>query len=205
MDTSIDHSLPYLKSNHSCDVIVAPDNTSSKVQDILLNDIWSLYFHNPFNEDWTYQSYIKIQDISSVHEFWQIHMMIEGKIHNGIFFLFREYVFPCWDDENNVKGGCLSIKVLKQDMNKFWQDLCIKVLGETFLKEEYNNETNWNLINGISTSPKKYFCIIRIWVKSSDLGDPAMFNFPSEYQGDVIYRSNQQKIDENHTKLEKQR
>lgn len=175
------------------------------MEDILLNDIWTLYFHNPFNEDWTYQSYMKIQDISSVQEFWQIHRLIEDNIHNGIFFLFREYVFPCWDDENNVKGGCLSIKVLKQDMNKFWQDLCVKVLGETFLKEEYNNKTNWNMINGISTSPKKYFCIIRIWVKSADLGDPIMFNFPKEYQGDVIYRSNQQKIDENHTKLEKQR
>jgi len=29
--------------------------------------------HNPFNEYWTYQSYVKIQDISSVDEFWQIH------------------------------------------------------------------------------------------------------------------------------------
>lgn len=174
-------------------------------EDILLNDIWSLYFHSPFNEDWTYKSYTKLQDISSVHEFWQIHNILEDKIHNGIFFLFREYVFPCWDDENNVKGGCLSIKVLKQDMNKFWQDLCVKVLGETFLKEEFNNKKNWNMINGISTSPKKYFCIIRIWVKSSDLGDPKMFNFPKEYQGDVIYRSNQQKIDENHTKIERQK
>lgn len=184
-----------IKSNIECESMDSPD--------ILLNDIWSLYFHSPSNEDWTYQSYIKIQDVSSVDEFWQIHNVLEDNIHKGIFFLFREYVFPCWDDENNVKGGCLSIKVLKQDMKKFWEDLCIKVLGETFLKEEYNSKAYWSMINGISTSPKKFFCIIRIWVKSSDLSDPKMFNFPQSYQGDVIYRSNQQKIDENHSKLEK--
>lgn len=170
--------------------------------DILLNDIWTFYFHDPYNEDWTYPSYHKVFDISSVDEFWILDKMIFHKIHCGMFFLMREYVFPCWDDENNIKGGCLSIKVLKQDMQSFWKDLCIRILGETFLKEEYNNKEYWNLVNGISTSPKKFFSIIKVWVKSSDISDPKMFNFPEQYQGEIIYRSNQQNIDENHSKID---
>ncbi len=177
------------------------DHVEEGINDIMLNDIWTFYFHDPYNEDWTYNSYKKICDISSVDEFWTLDHLICKKIHCGIFFVMREYVFPCWDDENNIKGGCLSIKVLKQDMASFWRDLCIKLLGETLLKEEYNTKSNWNIINGISTSPKKFFSIIKIWIKSIDLCNPDMFNFPKNYQGEIIFRSNQQNIDDNHLKL----
>lgn len=172
-----------------------------KKEDLMLNDIWSFYFHDPYDENWTYPSYKKIGDISSVEEFWALQKLLKNKIHCGMFFLMREYVFPCWDDENNLKGGCFSLKVLKQDMPQFWQDICIKILGETFLKEEYNQKNLWSLINGVSTSPKKHFSIIRVWVKSAELSDPNIFNFPNLYQGDVFFKSNQQKIDENYSKV----
>jgi len=174
------------------------------LEDLMLNDIWTFYFHDPYDEDWTYPSYKKISDISSVEEFWTVQSLIHDKISCGMFFLMREYVFPSWDDTNNLKGGCFSLKVLKQDIPQFWQDICIKILGETFLKEEYNNDNKkslWNLINGVSTSPKKHFSIISIWMKSSELNDPKMFNFPNLYQGEIFFKSNQQKIDENHTKI----
>jgi hypothetical protein len=40
----------------------------------------------------------------------------------------REYVFPCWDDINNINGGCLSNKILKDQLD--FKDLTIKLLGE---------------------------------------------------------------------------
>lgn len=171
-------------------------------EDIILNDIWTLYFHDPNDDDWTYGSYKKLGDITSVNEYWTILSLLKDKLAYGMFFLMREYIFPCWDDDNNIKGGCLSLKVLKHDVENFWKDICIKILGETFLKEEYNCKENWNLINGVSASPKKSFCIINIWIKSSEISDPRMFYFPSYYQGEVKYRSNQQKIDENHNRLD---
>lgn len=167
-------------------------------EDALLNDIWTLYFHDPYNEDWTYASYQKITDVSSVDEFWQLHEQLHEKIHCGMFFLMREYVFPCWDDENNKNGGCLSIKVLKQDMSLFWEELCTKLLGECLLKTEHRE--HWNLVNGISTSPKKYFCIIKIWVKSLDVAKAEMFDLPAKYHGEVLYRSNQENIDNDHNR-----
>lgn len=167
-------------------------------EEAILNDIWTLYFHDPYNEDWTYSSYQKITNLSTVDDFWELHSIVNEKISCGMFFLMREYVFPCWDDEANKKGGCLSIKVLKQDMAEFWEQLCVRLLGETLLKPEHRHY--WNLVNGISTSPKKYFCIIKIWVKSAELSNVDMFDLPSKHHGEVLYRSNQENIDNDQQK-----
>lgn len=190
------------------DMFVKPKETETKEEDVevkededdvLLNDIWTLYFHDPYNENWTYPSYLKITDISSVDEFWQVFHILHDKIHCGMFFLMREYVFPCWDDENNKNGGCLSIKVLKQDMSEFWEHLSIRLLGEGLLTQDHRK--HWNLVNGISTSPKRFFCIIKIWVKSMDIAEAIMYDIPPKYHGEVLYRSNQENIDNDHAKL----
>jgi len=167
--------------------------------DLVLNDTWSLYFHDPFNQNWTYNSYDKICDITSVAEYWQVFDTLREYFARGMFFLFREYVFPCWDDESNIKGGCISIKVLKKDFMPLWEDMTMRMLGESFLKSE--KISFWNNINGISISPKKAFSIVKIWLKSQDVVDPHMFHFPSCYNGGFMYRSNQQNIDENHQRM----
>lgn len=164
----------------------------------ILNDIWSFYFHDPYDEKWTYDSYKKICDITSVEEFWGVNNLVSDKIQHGMFFLMREHVFPCWDDENNKAGGCVSIKVLKNELVTFWEELCARVLGETLLTE--GNETMWNYVNGISVSPKKHFCIIKLWIKTPDLAKPSCFNIPTNYHGEVVYRSNQESIDYDHLK-----
>ena len=103
-----------------------------------------------------------------------------------------------WDDENNKVGGCVSIKVLKNDVVQFWEELCIRVLGETLLTDKYKHL--WNFVNGISTSPKKHFCIIKLWIKTQDLALKECFNLPKNYNGEVVYRSNQESIDTDHLK-----
>lgn len=161
-------------------------------EELFLNDVWNMYFHDPCDTDWTTQSYIRLANIGSVKEFWEnIHSM-HDKMHKGIFFLMREYVFPCWDDPNNIEGGCLSIKILKEQLVPFFEDLAIKMLGETLLKDDVKE--HWNLINGISTSPKKHFCIIKIWLKNDLLSDKKHFNLMTNYYGDILYKSNIENI-----------
>jgi hypothetical protein len=151
-----------------------------------LNDIWSLYFHDPSDMDWNYKSYKRLCDISTVEAYWQTHHLIKDKLHNGMFFLMREHIFPCWDDEYNKNGGCLSIKVLKQDVKTFWEYFTIRMLGECLCKDS----SNWDLLNGISTSPKKHFCIVKIWLKTNDLTTKDVFNFPETYDGEILYKPN---------------
>lgn len=153
-----------------------------------LNDSWNVYFHDPFDINWTNQSYVLISSIGDITEFWQNMFSMKDNLHKGMFFIMRDGVFPCWDDPSNINGGCLSIKILKDDVYPFWEDLCIKILGETLLKNEFRDK--WNVINGISTSPKKHFCIVKIWLRDNSLADKNKFDIFQSYYGDIIYKSN---------------
>lgn len=164
--------------------------------ELYTNDIWNMYFHDPYDENWSIQSYIRFATINSPQSFWRVHNLLKDKIHSGMFFIMREHVFPCWDDENNISGGCLSIKVLKQDMKDFWENLCIRLLGETLLLQEYQ-KTFWDNINGISTSPKKHFCIIKIWLRTDKLNSKLFYDIPPNFYGDVLYRSSVETIEQN--------
>ena len=159
------------------------------MSDIFLNDIWSMYFHDPNDTNWTNASYVNIGNMSTVDDFWNHATQFKEHIHKGIFFLMREHVFPYWDDPANLKGGCFSIKVLKDDMAVYWEDLCIKLLGETLIRDA----DKWDLINGISTSPKKHFCIVKIWVRNLDLADQdakQCFDILPNHHGDILFKSN---------------
>ena len=156
--------------------------------DGLLNDLWSFYFHDPFNTDWNMSSYIKVMDIGTVDEFWQVYETFASKFQMGMFFLMREHIFPCWDDPLNSTGGCLSIKVLKQDVPSFWKEMCMRLLGETFLVKE--KASHFDNVNGISVSPKKNFCIIKIWLRTHEFANKVFFQLPNGNYGDILYKPN---------------
>lgn len=157
-------------------------------EEVFLNDTWMLYFHDPNDPDWTHPSYVNVGTIGSVQEFWHHHKCYKPQVQKGMFFLMREGIFPAWDDPANIHGGCMSIKVLKDDMPAFWEELCIKLLGEDLLVDE--KKECWNNVNGISTSPKKHFCIIKIWLRGNDLVAAENFNIAGSYYGDILYKSN---------------
>lgn len=167
--------------------------------DIFLNDVWTLYFHDPDDSNWTCSSYINMGNISTVDDFWNHASQFKAHIHKGMFFLMREHIFPCWDDQSNLNGGCFSLKVLKDDLSEFWEDLCLKLLGEVLLKDEIS--TKWDLINGISTSPKKHFCIIKIWMKTLDIDQKESFDILPDYYGDVLFKSNLESINNDSNKV----
>jgi hypothetical protein len=165
------------------------------MSDVHTNDIWSLYFHDPSNQDWNLSSYIKLSDIASVEEFWQVYNFLAPKFKLGMFFFMRTDCFPCWDDPSNIDGGCLSMKVLKENIDAFWTLMCVRASGETLLMPEHSEKLN--LVNGISTSPKKYFCVVKIWVRSDELNDKKYFNIPPQYNGDIFYKQNREVIQTN--------
>jgi hypothetical protein len=168
-------------------------------QETYLNDVWNFYFHDPYDSNWKNESYKLLGTVSTVEEFWQHHSLIKPDVNKGIFFMMRDYVFPCWDDPANLEGGCLSIKVLKDVVSEFWEDICMKLLGETLLKEEHRER--WNQVNGISTSPKKHFCIIKIWVKDGTINSKDFFELLPEYYGEVLFKLNRENIQMEQTKI----
>ena len=87
------------------------------------------------------------------------------------------------------------MKVLKENLNEFWEKLCIGLMGETLLLPEFRN--NWNVVNGISTSPKRYFSVVKIWLKTTEYQNKRCFTLPGKYYGDVIYRDSKDMIQKN--------
>ena len=155
-----------------------------------------LRFHDPNDEDWTLQSYVPLTTITTVNEFWSAHKCLKDKLKLGIFFLMRSDAFPSWDSDANINGGVLSIKVLKENVEDYVQQLCVRMLGETLFVPELKDK--WDMINGISTSPKRYFCIVKIWMRTNDFPDKKFFRLPDTYYGDIIYRENMDNIQKNH-------
>ncbi len=172
--------------------------TENNSEPCYFNDVWCFYFHDPNDNSWTNDSYKMLGTLSTVEDFWEHHSQIKSHVKNGMFFFMREHIQPTWDDPINITGGCLSIKVLKEEVDEFWESLSVKLLGETLLIESKRHL--WNNINGISTSPKKHFCIIKVWVKDPCVSFKEYFNIPTKFHGDILYKSNMDNIQNDQTK-----
>lgn len=121
-----------------------------------LHSKWTLYYHDPENNSWTTDSYIKITEISTIEYFWTIYNALPKQtFHLGMFFLMRNDILPVWEHPMNQHGGYWSYKIPILNVYEVWVDLSIYVTSEQL--------TNIATINGISVSPKKGFCVIKIW------------------------------------------
>jgi hypothetical protein len=151
-----------------------------------LQDVWSFYFHDPEDADWTLDSYKRLGDAATVEDAWQVHGAIAPHAACGMFFVMREHVFPCWDDKHNIDGGCLSIKIPADAAQAAWELLVKRALGETLVVDD----GAWAKLNGVSISPKRGFCIAKLWIADETLKDRSAFRLPEDYRGEVVYRSN---------------
>jgi hypothetical protein len=179
--------------------VTYPDVTDVTYPDVTyINDVWTLYFHASDDPDWTLSSYVRLTDISTVEDFWASSSCLTPHVAENMFFLMREGVYPCWDDPQNMYGGCVSMKVSKMDAPRAWEDVCSRVLGETIASDR----TAWELVNGVSISPKRYFSIIKVWLKDSErFTQSTDFDLPSWYNGEVLFRNHMDCIKANTEKL----
>ena len=140
------------------------------------NTNWCVWYHNPFDKNWSLNSYNKLYEFNTLNGFWDLYKTWDTylpKIYDGMFFLMRkidnDIIYPLWEDKHNRNGGFWSFKVDKELSKQIWLDLSVYLISENLCL----NKDDSLLINGISISPKKNFCIIKIWnnnQKKSDLG-----------------------------------
>jgi len=150
-----------------------------------LNNKWDFWFHNPCDNNWSISSYNKIHEISNIKDFWILYNKISPRIiQNSMFFLMRTNIDPMWEHTENITGGSWSFKILKENVSKIWFNISIALLGENIT----NNQDN--IINGISISPKKHFCIIKIWNKQTQFNNIKLLKKIKDLSYDgVIYKS----------------
>jgi hypothetical protein len=134
-----------------------------------LYDKWSLWGHLPHDIDWTLNSYKQITTLETVEQTIALYETLpERMINNCMLFLMRKGINPMWEDPKNHKGGCFSYKINNKNVASVWKNLSYTLVGET-LTEDKHIRAN---INGITISPKKNFCIIKIWLATCEYQNP---------------------------------
>ena len=136
-----------------------------------LSDKWTLWAHLPHNTDWSIKSYIPISTFTSVEDTIAVTENLPSiLVENCMLFIMREGIKPTWEDPRNRNGGCFSYKVVNKNVYKVWKDLTYVLVGDTISKQmEFVNS-----VTGITISPKKNFCIVKIWLSNCKNQNPAV-------------------------------
>ena len=133
-----------------------------------LYDKWTLWAHLPHDTDWSLSSYKEIFIFQTVEEALSLLENIpETLVKNCMLFLMRKGINPIWEDEKNRDGGCFSYKINNKNVSHTWKNLSYTLMGETLTPENISDN-----VNGITISPKKNFCIIKIWFSNCDNNKP---------------------------------
>lgn len=158
---------------------------SVTADDTFLNDTWRAFFHGPNDPDWTYDSYLQVATVGSVKDFWKLYNTIDTTLSDGMYFVMREHVFPCWDDQYNINGGNVSIKVSHEDTRDVVTQMIKSLVGETLVKPEFLED--WTEVNGLSVSPKKAFNIVKLWLATDKLSNAECFDIPQKYASGAMF------------------
>ena len=135
---------------------------TSQMQTNKLNGAWTFWSHLPHDTNWSVDSYKEIYNMEYVEE---ALALVEGLsprlVKNCMLFLMRKGIRPTWEDPSNANGGSFSYKVSNKSVFECWKQLSYALMGETLSKNELLQKS----ITGITISPKKNFCIVKIWLK----------------------------------------
>jgi translation initiation factor 4E len=126
----------------------------------------------PHNTDWSIASYINISTFQTVEDTIAItETLTDVLVKNCMLFVMKKNIAPVWEDPQNRNGGFFSYKISNKIVYDVWKKLTYALVGETLCVEH----SNFRLVTGISVSPKKDFCIIKIWTSSPTHQNPKMF------------------------------
>lgn len=148
---------------------------------------WDLYYHLPQNKNWDLASYkYLMQDIDSAEKLVAIVEELPLNVMKAcMLFVMRNGVTPMWEDPKNRNGGFFSYKVINKYVPEVWKSLFYALCGETLCSiPKYRK-----LINGITISPKKSFCIIKIWMTDLSMQDASVFvDIPNLCKNGVAFK-----------------
>ena len=140
------------------------DNNSKT--NTLLNNKWTFWYHLNNDTNWNLDSYTRLASISNKQKLDLIlnDYINEESLIKSTLFLMRNDINPTWEDKNNINGGSFSLKVPNKLIYETWKTIIYKTINETLFSDSKLVENT----TGISLSPKKYYCIIKIWVSSCE-------------------------------------
>jgi hypothetical protein len=143
-----------------------------------LNFRWNLWAHLPQDSDWSVKSYRLIYNLKTLEDaIVMTETTPDPLIKACMLFVMKDGIAPMWEDPKNRNGGCFSYKVSNKTVCEVWRELNYVLVGDTIS----NNSSFVNCVTGITISPKKNFCIIKIWMTNCDNQNPVVVT--SEVKG----------------------
>lgn len=153
---------------------MATSSLSSTDEMHKLSNQWTIYAHLPHDTDWSLGSYKTLFSTCKMEEFITVTESLPDQlISNCMLFIMKDNIKPIWEDTHNKNGGCFSYKISNKLVPSIWRNFSYKLVGNSLLQEGTKN----NNINGITISPKKNFCIIKIWFSDCSNQDPETIDY----------------------------
>jgi hypothetical protein len=147
---------------------------------------WTAYFHEPEDSSWTAESYKRLQILKNWEEVGAfLRELGPHKTANGLLRIMKGETSPLWENKVNIRGGSYCLKIPRRTaIEVFNRYLAAAALGQAAKNPE-------NEIVGVTISPKKGFCIIKIWNLNAK-----KFNKPSDLalyhedvkEAEILYR-----------------
>lgn len=135
---------------------------------------WTLWYTKPSiaksTSDW-HSQVTPILLIETVEDFWGMYNNLPSAsqlVAKSDFHLFREGVYPEWEDEQNANGGrwmYQSPAGRSKHVGTLWRDLMLAAIGE-YLDPEEKDE-----IMGVVCNAKGKFFRLSIWTRTGENED----------------------------------
>lgn len=126
-----------------------------------LDNNYTLWMHMLYDNDWSVNSYKKIYSFNTLENAACLIENLNNEIiEKTMIFLMKNNIKPIWEVEENNKGGCFSYKITTCFISNVWKKMCYLLIGNTLI----NDNIILKNINGISISPKKNYCILKVWI-----------------------------------------
>ena len=132
---------------------------------------WILWYHDPDNKDYSFQSYIRVADVQTPQQFWTLVDSIPKEAWvSGMFFFMRHGYRPLWDVPENDAGGAWSKKIESSIAYSTFVDMMVHCVSNSIMV--HRKET----IVGVTISPKGPFSILKVWNTTTTVADKNMLS-----------------------------
>lgn len=126
-----------------------------------LSSSWTLYFHATDDKQWSLASYKKIMTMTTLEEAVALtESLPDILVTGGMLFLMRDNITPMWEDSANINGGGFSYKISNKLAPSVWKSIMYAAVGEC-LSSDANIK---RCITGITSSQKRGFAVMKIWM-----------------------------------------
>ena len=130
----------------------------------VLSDKWVLWAHLPHNTDWSLRSYTNICELDTVEKVISLNRTLPEQLYEKLYVIFNEegYIANVGRSKKFKRWVLFILKFLIKILRMCVEKHFLYANRKTLSKNKKLVES----INGITISPKKSFCILKIWMEN---------------------------------------